>query len=115
MLGPLAIRNGSGGFALKLTVPKTPAELILVFGSPPRSPGTRRCKDFRFLGLLPAPVGGESDLTELWVKKFGNLPAGARVFILIRRQMDGWRDIIPAQLTAVVPNLPDPGARRKRR
>jgi hypothetical protein len=106
-VGRLTISDIGGEIRLTLSVPKVPAEHILVFGSPPCSPGRRVWRDFRFLGLLPAPEGGESDITELYVKKFGSLPPGARVFIRTWQQVNGWRHAFPAQTTAVVPARPD--------
>ena len=65
--------------------------------------------------LLPAPAGGESDISKPYFEKFGNLPAGSRVFIPTRQQVDGWRDSFPAQFTVVVPGKPDPATKRRRR
>jgi hypothetical protein len=87
--GPLMTGDGKYGFTLKLGVPKVPAGHTLVFGSPPCPAGRRVCRDFRFLGLLPAPDGGASDIAELYLKKFGNCPAGWRVFIRTWQQVDG--------------------------
>ena len=113
--GPLMTGDGKYGFTLKLGVPKVPAGHTLVFGSPPCPAGRRVCRDFRFLGLLPAPDGGASDIAELYLKKFGNCPAGWRVFIRTWQQVDGWRESFPTQFTVVIPGKADPAARRSRR
>src|ERR1035441_4847840 len=60
-LGPLMIGDGLDGFTLLLGVLKVPAGHTLVFGSPPCPAGRRVCRDYRFLGLLPAPHRGASD------------------------------------------------------
>ena len=114
-LGPLMAGNGLDGFTLKLGVPKVPAGHTLVFGSPPCPPGRRVCRDFRFLGLLPPPDGGMSDITRRYVEKFGNPRAGSRIFIRTWQQVDGWRDSFPTQTTAVIPGKPDPADKRVRR
>ena len=98
----LSIIKVPGGLALKLSVPSAPAEYTKVMGSPPCSPGRRFCADFRYLGLLPAPDGGQSDITEQYIKKFGNPPPGSRVFIQTQQQVDGQHDL-PLQTEAIVP------------
>jgi hypothetical protein len=112
-IGAFTITSGSGGLALKLGVPNAPGEHTAVWASPPRNAGRRFNRDFRYLGPQPAPVGGESDLTELYVEKFGEPPRGKRVFIQIRQHVDGWKDI-PAQRDALVPAKPGPAGNRKR-
>lgn len=114
-LGPLTTGDGRDGLSLKIEVPRMPVGHTLVFGSPPCPAGRRVCRDFRFLGLLPAPERGASDLTELCVKKFGNLPDGSRVFIRIWQQVNGWRNMLVANATAVVRGKSDPTARRGQR
>jgi len=114
-LGPLMIGDGGDRFSLLLGVLKVPAGYTLVFGSPPLPAGRRVCRDFRFLGLLPAPHRGASDITELYLRKFRNLPPGSRIFIRTWQQVDGWRAPFPKQFTLVVPGKPAPAARRRRR
>jgi hypothetical protein len=114
-VGPLIISGVGGGFALKLGVPKAPAGHTLVFASPPCPAGRRVCRDCRFIGLLPAPEGGESEVTEMYLRKFGYIPAGSRIFIQTWQQVDGWRAPFPTQTTAIVPGKPGTAARRRRR
>jgi hypothetical protein len=40
-------------------------------------------------GAAAAPVGGESDITELYVARYGKLEPGKRVFIRTRQQREG--------------------------
>jgi hypothetical protein len=58
--------------------------------------------NFVALGLLPAPVRGLSDITELYVARFGVPKVGTRVFIRTRQQINGWKDA-PKQTNAIVP------------
>jgi len=76
--------------ALKLRVSAPLAQEIMVFASPPQSAGRSCCGDFRFLGLLPAPVESLSDITRLYIKKFGVPPPNSRIFIRVWPQVDGW-------------------------
>lgn len=71
----LSITQGrGGGVALMLRVTEAPAGHMLVFASRPYNAGRRYSDKFRYLGLLPPPAGGESDITELYRSKFGNPP-----------------------------------------
>src|ERR1035441_4373775 len=81
-----------------------PNEDIMVFASPPWKAGRTYCNDYRFLGLLPAPVKGWSDITRLYFKKFGVPPPNTRIFIRTWQVVDGWEDRGQMQLTnALVP------------
>ncbi len=100
----LQIKITSKGPALKLRVSCTPTGDIMVFASPPWKAGRTYCGDYRFLGLLPAPVKGWSDITRLYLKKFGVPPPNSRVFIRTWQVVDGWEDCGQMQLTnALVP------------
>jgi hypothetical protein len=112
--GPLTAGDGSDWFPLNLGVPKMPAGHTLVFGSPPCPAGRRVCRDFRFLGLLPPPEGGVSELTWQYVAKFGSPQPGSRIFIRTWQQIDGWREPFPTQFTVIIPGKPAPAARRRR-
>ena len=54
------------------------------------------------LGALPDPDAGVSDITDLYVAKYGVPPAGTRIFIRTRQVADGWEDL-QKDTTAVVP------------
>jgi len=89
-VGALTIRRDADGLTLKLSVRETPAEDIMVFASPPQSAGRAYCGDYRFLGLLPAPVEHVSDITRLYIRKYGVPPANTRIFIRAWQQVEGW-------------------------
>jgi hypothetical protein len=110
----LAVNQGSGGIALKLNVAGAPAGHVLVFASRPYNAGRKYCDKFIYLGPLPAPVGGESDITEQYLKKHGPPWPGSRVIILTVQQVDGWRDE-PQRIEAVFQRKQGPAASQKRR
>ena len=85
----LEIRNPRGVITLRLKVPTAPAELTFVFGvrwcsrgiSVPRSNGV-------LMGRLPQAVRGWSEVTDLYVNKFGQPPPGSRKDALKRTHAD---------------------------
>ena len=101
-VGDLTITNSGGVIALKLAVPTAPARYTLVWGTAPGSAGASFPGRFVYLGLLPDPVAGISDITELYVARYGIPPVGMRVFIHTLQQINGWQDL-PKRTTAVVP------------
>jgi hypothetical protein len=101
-VGALTITNKAGVIALKLAVARTPAHYVMVFGTSPCSAGIARPRRFTLLGALPTAAAGMSDVTELYVAKYGVPPVGARVFIGTRQTVKGWEDS-QKDTTAVVP------------
>ena len=101
-VGELSITNKRDTIALKLAVPSTPAEYTLVLAAAPCSAGRSSARHFVFLGFLPAAVQGMSDITALYVARFGVPPAGSKVFVRTQQHIDGWDDF-PKQTCAVVP------------
>ena len=96
------ITNTSGDVALKLGVSGKPAQYIVVLGTKPRSAGVSYVDHFTILGVPPAPVRGVSDITDLYVAKYGVPPAGSRVFLQTFQVINGWDDL-PEQISALVP------------
>lgn len=88
----LQITNQQGRTKLELELDRAPAAYILVLGSRPCSAGLSVRNTYSIIGLLPAPKGRRSDITELYVKKFGVPPVGTRVFIRTRQIINGWED-----------------------
>jgi hypothetical protein len=113
-LGPLVTGDGRDGLTLRLHVPQLPSGYVLVFGARPCSPGRRYCDKLRYIGLLPAPSGGWSEITTLYRRKYGVPPSGSRVIIATQQQLDGWRDRL-MRLDVIVPAVPGPATRPKRR
>ena len=85
-VGQLVITNGEGGVRLLLNITAPVAEDIMVFGQAPCSSGRRKRRNVSYLGLLPAPQAGLSDITDLYVARYGEPAVGQRVFIVTRQQ-----------------------------
>ena len=108
-VGALDIQNQGGATMVRLRVPAAPAIFTFVFGirwcsrgiSVPRSNAI-------LLGPLPPAVRGWSDITDLYVKKFGPPPPGSRVFIWTRQVINGRKDALKLTRADVPP--PEPPA-----
>jgi len=101
-VGELTISNTRGTITLKLSVPSTPAEHTIVYGAAPCSAGKYFVRHFNILGFLPEPVGGVSEITDIYVARYGVPKAGTRVCIRTQQQINGWDDL-PKQTSAIVP------------
>jgi hypothetical protein len=101
-VGELTITNTRGVIALKLDVPSAPAEHTVVYGSAPCSAGKYFIRQFNILGLLPEPVRGVSDITALYVARYGVPPMGMRVCVRTQQHINGWDDL-PKKTSAIVP------------
>jgi hypothetical protein len=88
----LSVGEEQGRIRLKVRVVGPVVGDIMVFGAKPCSAGRKKWRNGAYLGLLPAPVGEESDITELYVERYGEPKAGERVFIRTRQQRGGWED-----------------------
>lgn len=84
----IARREGRLRFELRVSAPVK--DDIMVLGAAPCKSGRRKCRKPVFLGLLPPPEDGVSDITELYVERFGEPEANQRVFIRLRQQRNGW-------------------------
>jgi hypothetical protein len=89
----LVATYAGGEFTLKLRVPSPPAQYTLVQGAAPVRAGVRWVQHFPFLGLLPPPINGWSDITELYVARFGMPKAGTAIWIRTCQHIDGWQDV----------------------
>ena len=80
-------------------------ENIMVFGQAPCSAGRSKRRNVAYLGLLPAPKDGLSDITDLYVARYGEPRPGMKVFIVTRQQKDGWEgDAL--ETSGIVPENP---------
>ncbi|MEI6601658.1 MAG: hypothetical protein WCN21_14345 [Comamonadaceae bacterium] len=79
------------------------ADDIMVLGQAPCSAGRTKRRNVAYLGLLPTPRDGLSDITELYVARYGEPRPGEKVFVVTCQPKDGWegfdqetREKIPA-------------------
>ena len=89
----LAASFAGGVFALKLRVPSPPAQYTLVWGAAPVRSGVRYVQHFHLLGLLPPAKDGWSDITELYVARYGVPKANQAIWIRTCQHIDGWTDV----------------------
>jgi hypothetical protein len=104
------VREGRGGIALKVKLSpdvrwedRPALEDLMVFAWAPCNPGVDKNSHYAFLGLPPAPVRGEIDITKLYLKKLEqwrrlkpksyHIPLeGSRIFIRVWQQVNGWEN-----------------------
>ena len=98
----LVVTNLAGAITLKLRVPSLPAQYTQVQGAAPVSTGVRCVQHFPLLGLMPPPTDGWSDITDLYVARYGVPPVGTVVFIRTCQHIDGSTDV-PKVTSARVP------------
>jgi hypothetical protein len=98
----LVITISGGEITIKLRVPSPPAQYTVVQGAAPVRTGVRCVQHFPFLGLLPAPIDGWSDITELYVARYGEPKFGQAIWIRTCQHIDGWIDV-PKVVRARVP------------
>jgi len=82
-----------GKCTIKLRVDGTPAQLILVQGARPVRSCVRYVLHFPFLGLLPPPIDGWSDITGLYVARYGVPKANQAIWIRTCQHIDGFIDV----------------------
>ncbi len=104
-VGPLVIENGADGVRLYVAVSGDLNEDIMVFGQEPCSCGRYKRRNVSYLGLLPPPIGGLSEITRLYQAKFGEPRPGRKVFLVTCQEKDGWKGL-DRETSAVVPHPP---------
>ena len=98
----LRLTHTDGVIALRLVVCGQPVQSVVVAGTAPRSAATNYVDHFTILGVLPEPADGEVDITELYVRQWGQPRPGWRVFIQVIQQINGWQHL-PLRFSALVP------------
>ena len=80
--------------------------MIIVFGQAPCSAGRSKRRNVAYLGLMPARKDGLSDITDIYVARHGEPPAGEKVLIVTCQEKDGWEgddretnEIVPGKPT----------------
>ena len=89
----LAAAFTEGRFSLKLRVSSPPAQYTLVYAATPVRSGVSYVNHFPFLGLLPPPEEGWSDITDLYVARYGLPKPNQAIWIRICQHIDGWIDV----------------------
>ena len=80
-------------------------EEIMVFGQEACSRARTKRRNVSYLGLLPPPIGGLSEITRLYRAKFGEPRPGRKVFIVTCQEKDGWKGL-DLETSATVPERP---------
>ena len=88
----LAVTNTGGRITLKLRVLGQPTQYTLVQAAAPVRTSIRCVQHIPFLGLLPPPTDGWSDITELYIARYGVPNAGTAIWIRTCQHIDGWTD-----------------------
>ena len=88
----LAYAWTEGKFTLLARVEGTPEQLILVQGARPVGSGVQSVQHFPLLGLLPPPKDGWSNLTDLYVARYGVPKPNQAVWIRFCQHIDGFID-----------------------
>src|ERR1035441_6211063 len=104
-LGQLTIKNREDGVRLLLKITGPVTEDIMVFGQAPCSAGRMKRRNVAYLGLMPAPQDGMSDITDIYVARYGEPRAAEKVFIVTRQQKDGWEGF-DLETNEIVPEKP---------
>jgi hypothetical protein len=105
-VGRLVIENGADGVRLYLEVSGELNEDIMVFGQEPCSRGRYKRRNVSYLGLLPPPIGGRSEITRQYKARFGEPRPGQKVFLVTCQEKDGWKGI-DQETSATVPEPPE--------
>jgi hypothetical protein len=97
-----SIANHAGRPRLQLTLLKGEPQGVMVSSYRPLNGGVMKWRKFTRLGLLPAPIAGVSDISRLYVAKYGRPPVGKKVFVRIQ-QMNDYLGSLVQVMCAVVP------------
>lgn len=105
-VGSLVISNSEQGARLQLQVSGELNEDVMVFGQEPCSSGRHKRRNLAYLGLLPLPINGLSDITDLYRARYGEPRPGTKVFIVTCQQKDGWKGF-DKETSEIVPDRPE--------
>ena len=89
----LVITNTGGVVTVRLTCPTAPGGSTVLRASPPQNSAVRACRNFRIIGVCPAPVAGSADITGLYTAEFGGVPVGKRLFVWASTMVDGFESL----------------------
>jgi hypothetical protein len=98
----LVISNTGDEITIKLRLTGPPAQYTLVQGARPVRTSVRHVERFPFLGLLPPPIDGWSDITDIYKVRYGEPKPGMAIWIRSCQHIDGSTDV-PIVVRARVP------------
>jgi hypothetical protein len=104
-VGELVAEITEAGVRLRVRITGELNEDVMVFGQEPCSAGRSKRRNVAYLGLLPPPVNGWSDIIHLYRARYGEPRPGTRVFIVTCQQKDGWKGM-DRETSALVPDRP---------
>src|ERR1035441_8239675 len=104
-VGELVAEETEAGVRLRVRITGELNEDVMVFGQEPCSSGRSKRRNVAYLGLLPPPVDGWSDITYLYQARYGEPRPGTRVFIVTCQQKNGWKGF-DRETSALVPDRP---------
>jgi hypothetical protein len=104
-VGELVAENTEAGVRLRVRITGDLNEDVMVFGQEPCSAGRHKRRNVAYLGLLPPPVNGWSDIIHLYRARYGEPRPGTRVFIVTCQTKDGWKGM-DRETSALVPDRP---------
>ena len=78
----------------------------MLFGQEPCPAGRRKRRNVAYLGLLPPPMDGRIEITQLYTARYGQPRPGRKVFIVTCQQKNGWKDL-DRETSEIVPHLPE--------
>jgi len=92
-VGDLLAMFIDGKFSLKIRLDGPPAQHILLYAAAPVRNGVRYVNHFPLLGLLPPAKDGWSDITELYVARYGVPKPNWAIWVRTCQHIDGWTDV----------------------
>jgi hypothetical protein len=101
----LVIETTEAGVRLLLRISGELKEDVMVFGQEPCNSGRRKRRNVAYLGLLPPPINGLSEITYLYRARYGEPRPGTRVFIVTCQEKEGWKGM-DRETNALVPDRP---------
>src|ERR1019366_8538980 len=96
------VTNTAGVIAVKLVCPADPGDNTVLRASPPQSAGVGICREFRIIGVCPAPEAGLADITKQYANCFGPPQVGRRIFLRASTMVSGFESLA-REFRALVP------------
>jgi hypothetical protein len=96
----LNISKDGDAVSLNLVLAQPFTGAILLYAARPLNAGRKYCDKYHYIGLVPPPERGQSNITAQYVKQYGQPRSGSRVILRIVQQINGWRDL-PHRIEAV--------------